>query len=1365
MDRVEVAAVPAAPAGSVKKLIADVVRTNAISPIEHCLKAVADDKEQLLKTASAVLLEVETIDSTACGSKFLNDVYDELTARVAHLDAESLSALCRNTVRVITDEIVSGRTLQLLPKLLGAVSRHDVDGFRRPLAFSKAQAIEVLVQHEWNRAFVVPAAAMFLDIPMSDDQLKAVIGMLVGTVAIVPEDELPALVYQLLLLATKGHKGLVVKGVVRAIANIDHQIAESMAFEESLESEASVRMSQVPATDDGGRLRAVKGTVLLHISYAAKQDQELGREVQKFVKAEVRLSPFALAVALSVANIHRFQDQVFDEIKGRVLSHYRDADRHGASSWINEAVGAWSTDGAIPETVMATLEDAASSWDQVTHGLVLLGATLMDSCKYDANQPLSPGHLACMLGSRILKKTFEICVDLRPEILDQVLSRVVTRATGSVEQYLELLCGITSLGQHVLVEHAAKVREAFDYVACLEHTVAVGLLRAVQPLVRGSSALRDALILVLRKALFNRDINARKVAASGLLMLMEDLPGGGARAQSARDGEALAIEICGMLRRCLTQQASIRTILYSGLQSFAARASPSLHKVALEMVQSQLARFLAAPDAVVPLRLDRCVPPDASRTGLYEPLGDLVECLWCLSRGGAGSRLQADDDGGVAAAAPADDSSSVRDGIVQLGRRVVAANFEDMELDKHTDFDAEDVLSGRNRVRAVVLHSILGNALNVALMAGTFSIDTCNAAVLAFKKLRALEEIVADSKPTSDLLAAAGPRLQLAVAAAVVQALCLDKSTAHTNGLTILRKNAGFVRYIFQTCALHVAQFETEGKSPSSTEWDALVLIGRTIVHEIGVGKEVSAARRFIGATDKARAKSGKEKKEGKKFGSKAANKDKSPAAEASMLETLTRLTAVASTGGPMAKGALTLWEELTAPLELPEGAAAAVDEAAVAAPAAASSPPDGMPFFAWLIDRFETEIAEDPPRYKEAAAVASILHAVGARVTCPADRARIRGWFERTGQRWPEANELEDQKKQAPVCKALVTHLLGLGTDTVYLETAATLAEDCKLVFHLADADVDTQLDVDFSIVTETGCESGVVPTMILSCVDTALNDVEWFSKKFVGPKAGGARTEMCSVFTQRLTQIMSVLAQLAEVQVRGGEIFKSLKRVYLQLVAATREQIALVAPEDDKIDVTVNGRIMHETANKMTRKVSPLITSIVQAASEAASDHVSKMRKRAKKGDAKARKEDKLGKNAASRVSKHVPALVFSMEQYERYLIQLADKSKVRLLKDVKRADSRDFRIDLLEAQDLVGGAEDDGDSDSDGDSLGHRKRKGGKAAEDGSRSPKRSKADAEYDEGDAEAMGDDETEEMHEEGHGGLFDNEADDDDGME
>jgi hypothetical protein len=74
-----------------------------------------------------------------------------------------------------------------------------------------------------------------------------------------------------------------------------------------------------------------------------------------------------------------------------------------------------------------------------------------------------------------------------------------------------------------------------------------------------------------------------QVAASGLLLLLEDVAasgsGGAERSRQAEEGEALALEVCGTLRRCLTQQASVRRILYDGVTALAASMSPNVQKV------------------------------------------------------------------------------------------------------------------------------------------------------------------------------------------------------------------------------------------------------------------------------------------------------------------------------------------------------------------------------------------------------------------------------------------------------------------------------------------------------------------------------------------------------------------------------------------------------------------------------------------------------------------------------------------------------------------------------------------------------------------------------------------------------------------
>jgi Fanconi anemia group I protein len=56
----------------------------------------------------------------------------------------------------------------------------------------------------------------------------------------------------------------------------------------------------------------------------------------------------------------------------------------------------------------------------------------------------------------------------------------------------------------ILLDSLPKVREAFDYLSYLPPNTAQALLKAVQPLLKISMTLKDALILVLRKAMFSR---------------------------------------------------------------------------------------------------------------------------------------------------------------------------------------------------------------------------------------------------------------------------------------------------------------------------------------------------------------------------------------------------------------------------------------------------------------------------------------------------------------------------------------------------------------------------------------------------------------------------------------------------------------------------------------------------------------------------------------------------------------------------------------------------------------------------------------------------------------------------------------------
>lgn len=60
----------------------------------------------------------------------------------------------------------------------------------------------------------------------------------------------------------------------------------------------------------------------------------------------------------------------------------------------------------------------------------------------------------------------------------------------------------------------------------------------------------------------------------------------------------------------------------------------------------------------------------------------------------------------------------------------------------------------------------------------------------------------------------------------------------------------------------------------------------------------------------------------------------------------------------------------------------------------------------------------------------------------------------------------------------------------------------------------------------------------------------------------------------------------------------------------------------------------------------------------------------------------------NKIKRENKCIPDLIFQIEDYEKYLIQLSKATKVNLLRHAKRSTSRDFKI--LDPKDLVGAAD---------------------------------------------------------------------------
>lgn len=165
-----------------------------------------------------------------------------------------------------------------------------------------SSVIDRILACNWSKGLLVKMVSLvrdfsFLDKVMGREFLEKVF----AGMARVDLQDLPSLVYQLLVLASKGFsKREVIEGIV-------------MFFGSKMGSKAS------------SIVRQVEGTVLLHVNFAVKQDPSLGQEVVGLVRSDLRaFNHFTVAILLSVSRVRRFGDSSIGILKTTLLTTYRD---------------------------------------------------------------------------------------------------------------------------------------------------------------------------------------------------------------------------------------------------------------------------------------------------------------------------------------------------------------------------------------------------------------------------------------------------------------------------------------------------------------------------------------------------------------------------------------------------------------------------------------------------------------------------------------------------------------------------------------------------------------------------------------------------------------------------------------------------------------------------------------------------------------------------------------------------------------------------------------------------------------------------------------------------------------------------------
>ncbi|NXA06158.1 FANCI protein, partial [Sapayoa aenigma] len=1209
----------------------------------------------------------------------VSEIIGLLMLEARQLPGHALAELANVFVDVIKGGSLSnGKSLELFSTVLTALTSS-----KESLVYGKGelngeefkkQLINTLCSSKWDPQCVIHLANMFRDIPLSGEELQFVVEKVLRMFSKLDLQEIPPLVYQLLLLSAKGSKKTVLEGIISFFSQLDKRQKEEQRVPHSQDLEV--------ATMPLDQLRHVEGTVILHIVSVINLDQDLGEELIRHLKTEQQkdpgraLCPFSVALLLSVAVKHRLQEQIFDFLKTSITRSCKDLQFLQASKFLQDL---FPQQYDVSAVILEVVKNSAFGWDHVTQGLVDLGFSLMES--YEPKKPFGgkaadtsyglskmPAHQACKLGASILLETFKVVHEpIRSDILEQVLNRVLTKAASPVSHFIELLSNIVVSAPLVLQTSSSKVTETFDNLSFLPIDTVQGLLRAVQPLLKVSMSVRDSLILVLQKAIFSRQLDARKAAVAGFLLLLRNFKVLGSLSSSqcsqaigatqvqadvhacynSAANEAFCLEILGSLRRCLNQQADVRLMLYEGFYDVLRRNSQLASSI-METLLSQIKQYyLPQPDLLPPLKLEGCIMAHGDQIFLQEPLAHLLCCIQhCLAwykgtvRVCQGAEDDEEEDVGF--------EQNFEEMLESVTRRMIKSELEDFELDKSADFSLSSGVGVKNNIYAIQVMGICEVLIEYNFNIGSFSKNKFEDVLGLFTCYNKLAEILKEKAgKNKSTLGNKTTRsfLSMSFVSTLLTALFRDNAQSHEESLAVLRSSTEFLRYAVSVALQKVQQLEETGQTdgPDGQNLEKMfqnlckitqVLLWRytsipTTVEESG-------------------------KKKGKSIS----------------LLCLEGLLRIFNTVQHLYTARI---PQFLQALDITDGDAEETD-INVTEKAAFQI----RQFQRSLVNQLSS--AEDDFNTKETQSLITVLSTL-SKLLDPASQQFLQflSWTVKVCKE----NALED----IACCKGLLSLLFSVH---VLYKSPVSLLRELAQDIHACLGDIDQDIEVEsrchFAIVNAKTA-APTVCLLVLGQVDKVLEEVDWLIKKLTSLGSDTSEdSSQPSNQTQALEKgiilqlgtLLTVYHELVQTALPAGScvdtLLRSLSKTYAILTSLIKHYIQACRSTSNVIPGRLE-KLVKLSGSHLTPQCYSFITYVQNIHSETLS-FVEEKKKKKKENEAAA-VSTVMAK--VLRETKPIPNLIFAIEQYEKFLIHLSKKSKVNLMQYMKLSTSRDFRINV--------------------------------------------------------------------------------------
>ncbi|XP_077218685.1 fanconi anemia group I-like protein [Tasmannia lanceolata] len=565
---------------------------------------------------------------------------DKNSSTLFHLFTLHIQNLPKTLIPSIIDLIISdlpkitdpedSQPLDLLPRLLDLIQ--STDEIERNHHYFDS-VLDQILSVVWSKVLLMKIVSLLREFPSIDrDRTHEFLDKVFVGMKGVDLQDLPTLVYQLLLLASKGFgKKSVIEGIV-------------LFFGTKL---------GLGLTKGTAIVRQVEGTVLLHLNFAVKQDPSLGQEILGLARSNLRaFNHFTIAVLLSVARIRRFNENVMGILKTALVTSYRDYRFARDCKWLPDSLRGDCIQSVkrVEKAVIRAVNESNYGREHILPSIVQFGFTLLESVESGNSEEFSyfDGLMGIVeLGIQTLKTLFEVHDMARNEIIEQCKFRILSLKPQQSMPIIKLLGYLVQRFPYHMLEHVAQLKELLDYFTFIHEKTATSLIPALLPLIKFSRNFLDYTILVVRKAMFRREdtvriaatnaiiavIVAEKLCKSNELNSMQESSSQASCSQQADMpcgmGISLFNDLSGLLRRCLSQQVRVKEIMYRGLVKLVV-LDPVIAGPVFDFLWLHFLQFYHE-DEDVQLRVSSCVKQMNGKACFEEPLDRLLSCVsWIL---------------------------------------------------------------------------------------------------------------------------------------------------------------------------------------------------------------------------------------------------------------------------------------------------------------------------------------------------------------------------------------------------------------------------------------------------------------------------------------------------------------------------------------------------------------------------------------------------------------------------------------------------------------------------------------------------------------------------------------------------------------